>query len=87
MIFSPFEVIFNEKTNMLHFLPVCSKYATVCSNRDFFPMSTPSECIWHTKLAQFPNFGAWFLKITSKSHTSWTKMNRPHQKFWRFLKR
>ena len=65
IIFSPFEALFNEKTNMLHFLPVCSKYAAVCSNRDFFPMSTPSRCIQHTKLALFPNFSALPIKITS----------------------
>ena len=43
IIFSPFEAILNKKTNMLHFQPVCSKYAAVCSNRDLFPMSTPSR--------------------------------------------
>ena len=72
IIFSPFEALFNEITNMMHFLPVCSKYAAVCSNRDFFLMSTPSRFFQHTKLALFPNFGALFLKITSGSHTAWT---------------
>ena len=57
-IFSPYKTIFNEKNNSLPFGPVCSKYAAVCSNRDFFPMSTPSRCIQHTKVALFPNFGA-----------------------------
>ena len=61
---------------MLHFLPVCSKYAAVCSNRDFFPMSTPSRFFQHTKLALFPNFGALFLKITSGSHTAWTNIKK-----------
>ena len=73
-IFSPYKAIFNEKNNTLPFGPVCSKYAAVCSNRDFFPMSTPSRFFQHTKLALFPNFGALFLKITSGSHTAWTIM-------------
>ena len=64
-IFSPYKAIFNEKNNTLPFGPVCSKYAAVCSNRDFFPMSTPSRCIQHTKVALFPNFGALSIKITS----------------------
>jgi len=59
---------------MLHFLPVCSKYASVCSNRDFFPKCTPSGFFRHTKLALFPNFVALFLKITSGSHTAWTTL-------------
>ena len=32
IIFSLFETIFNEKIKMLHFWPVCRKYAAVCSN-------------------------------------------------------
>ena len=65
-IFSPYKAIFNEKNNTLHFGPVCSKYAAVCSNRDFFLMSTPSKFFQHTKLALFPNFDALFRKITSR---------------------
>ena len=76
-IFSPYKAIFNEKNNTLPFGPVCSKYAAVCSNRDFFPMSTPSRCIQHTKVALFPNFGALSIKITSGSHTAWTSMETP----------
>ena len=72
IIFSPYKAIFNEKNNILPFGPVCSKYAAVCSNPDFFPMSTPSRFFQHIKLALFPNFGALFLKITSGSHTAWT---------------
>ena len=35
MIFSPFDAIFNEKPNMLHFSPVCSNYAAICCSSVF----------------------------------------------------
>ena len=60
MILDPFLTIFNEKSNMQPFWPVCSNYAAKCSNRDFFLMSTPSSLIRHAKLVLIPNFGAWF---------------------------
>ena len=83
IIFSPFEALFNEKTNILHFLPVCSKYAAICSNQDFFPMSTPSRFFQHTKLALFPNFGALSIKITSGHiHGRWAaKMSETSPQF------
>ena len=36
MIFSPFDAIFNEKPNMLHFWLVCSNYAAICCQQWFF---------------------------------------------------
>ena len=67
MILDPFLTIFNEKSNMQPFWPVCSNYAAICSNRDFFSMSTPSSLIRHAKLVLIPNFGASFIKIIHES--------------------
>ena len=36
MIFSPFDAIFDEKPNMLHFWLVCSNYAAICCQQWFF---------------------------------------------------
>ena len=35
-IFSPFELIIHEKSNMLHFWPICCMYAAVCSSVFFW---------------------------------------------------
>ena len=36
MIFSTFDGISNEKSNMLQFWPVCSNYAATCCSSGFF---------------------------------------------------
>ena len=67
MLFDSFPTIFNKKSNVQHFWPVCSNYAAICSNQDFFSMSTPSSLIQHTKLVLFPNFHALFIPVIHRS--------------------